>query len=57
MDMSMALDLDPLNGKRWFEKGSLSEKLGDINTACHCFRKAFQYGVFEAGERVEKNCK
>jgi tetratricopeptide (TPR) repeat protein len=55
-DMSMALDLDPLNGELWFEKGNLSEELGDSNTACHCFRKAFQYGVYEAGERVEKNC-
>ncbi len=27
--MSMALDLDPLNGEIWFEKGKLAEQLGD----------------------------
>ncbi len=55
-DMSMALDLDPLNGEIWFAKGRLSEKLGNRLDACHCFQKAFQYGIFEAGEFVDRNC-
>ena len=55
-DMSMALDLDPLNGEIWFEKGKLSEKLGNRMAACHCFQKAFQYGVFEAGEFLTNFC-
>jgi tetratricopeptide (TPR) repeat protein len=56
-DMSMALDLDPLNGSIWFEKAKISQELGDSEDACFCYRKAFQYGVYEAGEIVEKLCK
>jgi tetratricopeptide (TPR) repeat protein len=55
-DMAMALDLDPLNGEIWFEKGKLAESLGTWENACHCYRKAFQYGVFEAGELINKRC-
>ena len=55
-DMSMALDLDPLNGEIWFEKGNLAEQLGDRTDACHCYRKAYQYGIFEAGELVSTKC-
>ena len=55
-DMSMALDLDPLNAEIWFEKGRLSEKLGDRAGACHCYKKAYQYGIFEAGDLMGKNC-
>jgi len=56
-DMSMALDLDPLNGEIWFEKGKLAEQLGNGSSACHCYQKAFQYGIFEAGELINKRCK
>lgn len=56
-DMSMALDLDPLNGEIWYEKGKLSEELGDRQEACHCYRKAYQYGIFEAGRFLDLNCK
>jgi tetratricopeptide (TPR) repeat protein len=55
-DMSMALDLDPLNGEIWYEKGRLADQMGDGSTACHCYRKALQYGVFEAGELINKRC-
>jgi len=55
-DMSMALDLDPLNGEIWYEKGKLAEALGTMEHACHCYRKAFQYGVFEAGELINNRC-
>jgi tetratricopeptide (TPR) repeat protein len=55
-DMSMALDLDPLNGEIWFEKGKLAEALGSVENACHCYQKAFQYGVFEAGELINARC-
>lgn len=55
-DMSMALDLDPYNGEIWFEKGKLSNKLGDVSAACHCFKKAYQYGVLEAGEFIDQSC-
>jgi tetratricopeptide (TPR) repeat protein len=55
-DMSMALDLDPYNGEIWFEKGKLSEKLGNLKNACFCYQKAFQYGIFEAGEILDRQC-
>ena len=55
-DMSMALDLDPLNGEIWFEKGKLAEQLGERQDACFCFRKAFQYGIYEAGELLSTKC-
>lgn len=55
-DMSMALDLDPLNGEIWYEKGILADHLGNRDTACHCYRKAYQYGVFEAGELINNRC-
>jgi len=55
-DMSMALDLDPLNGEIWYEKGKLDEQMGKMNDACHCFKKAYQYGVFEAGEHITRKC-
>jgi tetratricopeptide (TPR) repeat protein len=56
-DMSMALDLDPLNGEIWYEKGLVSEKLGDLTAACHCYSKAFQYGIFEARDLLDTNCR
>lgn len=55
-DMSMALDLDPYNGEIWLEKGLLDNKMGDVSGACNCFKKAHQYGIFEAGELMEKTC-
>lgn len=55
-DMAMALDLDPLNGEIWYEKGKLAEQLGTLESACHCYRKAFQYGIFEAGELINRKC-
>ncbi|MEA3462274.1 MAG: tetratricopeptide repeat protein [Bacteroidota bacterium] len=55
-DMSMALDLDPLNGEIWFEKGKLDDQLGNRESACHCYQKAYQYGIFEAGELINKQC-
>jgi tetratricopeptide (TPR) repeat protein len=55
-DFSMALDLDPLNGEIWFEKAKASEQLGKRADACHCYQKAYQYGVFEAREFAEKLC-
>lgn len=55
-DMSMALDLDPINGEIWYEKGKLAESLGTMESACHCYRKAFQYGIFEAGELINMKC-
>ena len=56
-DMSMALDLDPFNGEIWIEKGKLSSRLGKTSEACVCYRKALQYGIFEAGELIDTHCR
>ena len=55
-DFSMALDLDPLNGEIWFEKAKVAERLGKVSVACHCYEKAFQYGIYEAREYLDLNC-
>ncbi len=55
-DMAMALDLDPYNGEIWFEKGKLLQRLGKQEDACFCYQQAFRYGVYEAGEILEKQC-
>ncbi len=55
-DFSMALDLDPLNGETWFEKGKVAARLGKVSMACHCYQKAFQYGVYEARDYLDRNC-
>jgi len=55
-DFSMALDLDPRNAEAWFEKGKVDIELGRTDAACFEFRKAFQYGKFEAGEFVNRLC-
>ena len=55
-DLSMALDLDPLNGEIWFEKGALSVKLGDRSGACYCYQKAYHFGIYEAGDFLDQHC-
>lgn len=55
-DFSMALDLDPTNGDVWFAKGNVNLKLGNHDKACFDFRKALQYGIFEAREPLERLC-
>lgn len=55
-DMAMALDLDPSNGQIWFEKGKLAARLGKRQDACHCYERAFRYGIYEARDYLEKNC-
>jgi len=56
-DMSMALDLDPLNGDIWFHKARISERMGNLDDACFAYRKAYRYGVHQAGEMKERICK
>jgi len=55
-DFSMALDLDPKNPDTWFEKGLAELELDDLKSACFSFRKAFQYGKYEASEYLNKYC-
>ncbi len=56
-DFSMSLDLDPLSADTWFAKGLTDMALGDNSAACFDFRKAAQYGIFEARSYVGKLCK
>ncbi len=38
-----------------YEKDRVSESLGKIADACHCYGKAFQYCVFEARNYLDNN--
>lgn len=55
-DLSMSLDLDPYNGQSWYAMGLVKRELGQLKDACPCFEKAYQYGVYEAGELIEREC-
>lgn len=55
-DFSMSLDLDPKNAEAWYEKGKVDLELGKKDSACFDFKKAAQYGKFEAREFVERLC-
>ena len=55
-DFSMALDLDPLNGETWMQKGKVASRLGKPETACHDYKKAYQYGIHEARDFIDKHC-
>jgi predicted Zn-dependent protease len=56
-DFSMTLDLDPENSYAYFLKGKAALQLGDKEGACFSFKKAYQYGYYEAQELIDKNCK
>lgn len=55
-DFSMALDLDPADPEIWYYKGLADLELGNRTSACFCFKKAFQFGKFEASEYIPKIC-
>ncbi len=56
-DFSMALDLDPANAQAYYELGLAAVKLGNTDEACYGFNKAYEHGLFEAKEYMEKYCK
>ncbi|HYW94232.1 MAG TPA: tetratricopeptide repeat protein [Bacteroidales bacterium] len=56
-DFSMALDLDPRNAKAYLDLGLAALKLGDNSQACYGFNKAYEYGLFEAREYIDKYCR
>jgi tetratricopeptide (TPR) repeat protein len=55
-DFSMALDLDPVDPEIWYSKGMADLELGNGTSACFCFKKAFQFGKYEASEYIQKIC-
>ena len=55
-DYSMSLDLQPENSDAWLNKGIALLNSGDINDACHDFRKAFSLGNKKATELISRNC-
>ncbi len=55
-DYSMSLDLQPENSEVWLNKGIALLNSGDINDACHDFRKAFSLGNKKATELISRNC-
>ncbi len=56
-DYSMALDLNPVDPDIWFSKGLADLELNNRRAACFSFKKAFQYGKYEARDYVEKICR
>jgi tetratricopeptide (TPR) repeat protein len=56
-DFSMALDLDPSDPEIWYNKGLADLEIGNRTSACFSFKKAFQFGKFEASEYIQKICK
>jgi tetratricopeptide (TPR) repeat protein len=55
-DFSMALDLNPMDPDTWFSKGIIDAELGNTDTACFDFKKAFQYGKYEAKKYIDRLC-
>lgn len=55
-DFSMALDLDPVDPEIWYNKGLADLELGNRTSACFSFKKAFQFGKYEASEYIRKIC-
>ena len=56
-DFSMALDLDPDNAKAYFDLGMAASQLGNNDLACFGFKKAYEFGLLEAGDYIRKYCK
>ena len=56
-DFSMALDLAPRNAKAYLDLGLAAIQIGDKDEACFGFNKAYEYGLFEAREYIEKYCR
>lgn len=55
-DFSMALDLDPADPEIWFMKGLTDLELGNRGSACFSFKKAAQFGKYEAREYIRRIC-
>ncbi len=55
-DLSMSLDLDPSDSEVWFTKGLVDMELGNNEIACFDFKKALQYGKYEARTYIEQLC-
>ena len=56
-DFSMALDLDPGNPQTYLDKGIAELNLGNSKAACYAFKRAYDLGLYKAGEYLEKYCK
>jgi tetratricopeptide (TPR) repeat protein len=55
-DYSMSLDLQPGNSDVWLSKGISLLKTGNVEDACHDFRKAYQLGNKRVVEYISTNC-
>lgn len=55
-DWAMSLDVDPLQAKVYFTRGDARYQLGDIDGACHDWKKALRYGHRKALDRLYKYC-
>jgi tetratricopeptide (TPR) repeat protein len=55
-DYSMSLDLKPGNAEIWLNKGISLLNSGDVEDACHDFRKSMSLGNKRAAEFISSNC-
>ena len=55
-DYGMSLDLKPDNSDVWLNKGIALFNTGNLEEACHDFRKAFSLGNKRASEYISKYC-
>ncbi len=55
-DYSMALDLSPINGNAWLNKGIALLNTGNRDDACNDFRMALKHGNRRAAEYISANC-
>jgi Flp pilus assembly protein TadD len=56
-DLSMSLDLDPLNGETNFYMGLSQHYLGNKKAACYFWKRAKEYGEIRSIEYLQKYCK
>jgi tetratricopeptide (TPR) repeat protein len=55
-DYSMSLDLNPGNSEVWLNKGISHLNSGDVEDACHDFRRAFRLGNKRVTDYISRNC-
>lgn len=55
-DYSMSLDLKPANSDVWLNKGIALLNSGDVEDACHDFRRALSLGNKRVTDYISRNC-
>jgi tetratricopeptide (TPR) repeat protein len=56
-DLAMSLDINPNQPELYLQRGELRHALGDLDGACHDWRKALQLGNAKATDLIYKYCR